>query len=388
MNIASYRIHSIIAALVIGALVLWSFTPPFFVRHADAASLTSYSDTLSDSDYGVASDHTIRFTTLNGVSAGESFTITFNSFTVPGGDETASMGSSSISFYDDSGLKAIKNGAASAALWGISTTSDSMTFTAGTDEIASSTSVTIYIGTLATTSGSAGTSQLTNPNPGTPTSYVITTALPVDSADARVALVGDVTVTATVDSSLTFTVSAVLAGQTINNAAATTTANDSTATTLPFGTLIVDEERLMAQTLSVETNASNGFTVTVYQDNDLTSESNATIDTFANGGASSSPVAWVAPAAYLDVDNTYGHMGLTTEDSSLSDNDSFLDDLWVGNFDGPTSPREVFYHDGPSDGTTANIGQTRVGYQIEISSLQEAGALYTNTLTYIATPVF
>lgn len=43
---------------------------------------------------------------------------------------------------------------------------------------------------------------------------------------------------------------------------------------------------------------------------------------------------------------------------------------------------------GPADGSTAHQGRTRVGYKIQIGSLQEAGTDYTNTLTYVATPTF
>ena len=43
---------------------------------------------------------------------------------------------------------------------------------------------------------------------------------------------------------------------------------------------------------------------------------------------------------------------------------------------------------GPADGTTAGIGAARIGYQVQISALQEAGDDYTTTLRYIATPTF
>ena len=58
---------------------------------------------------------------------------------------------------------------------------------------------------------------------------------------------------------------------------------------------------------------------------------------------------------------------------------------YVGNFD---NPRGIFWHTGPSDGTTANIGSTTVAYTIQVGALQEAGNDYTNTLTYVATPTF
>ncbi len=40
------------------------------------------------------------------------------------------------------------------------------------------------------------------------------------------------------------------------------------------------------------------------------------------------------------------------------------------------------------DGVTDDIGAAQVGYQIQITALQEAGDDYSTTLTYIATPTF
>jgi hypothetical protein len=89
--------------------------------------------------------------------------------------------------------------------------------------------------------------------------------------------------------------------------------------------------------------------------------------------------------------DTYGHFGITSEDSTLNPAspggaDRFGTQLYAGNFS--TSTLEVFYHNGPADGATADIGETDVAYHIEIMSLQEAGTDYTATLTYVATPIF
>jgi hypothetical protein len=75
---------------------------------------------------------------------------------------------------------------------------------------------------------------------------------------------------------------------------------------------------------------------------------------------------------------------LTSEDSDLNAGE-FGSDEWVGNLE---APRQVFSHDDVADGSTPDIGVTDVGYQIEISSFQEAGSDYSNTLTYVATPTF
>ena len=204
-----------------------------------------------------------------------------------------------------------------------------------------------------------------------------------DTGQARVAIIDDVVVTASVDTTLTFTITGVAIDTVVNGSATTT--GTTTATSIPFGTLSPGTTYRMAQDLSVSTNASNGFTVTVVADQTLTSGSGADINTFVNGDSTSTPIAWQSPAGTLGDDTTYGHWGVTSADSDLN-GDEFGTDLYAGNF--LSAPREVFAHTGPADGSTADQGQTRVGYQIEVDNLQEAGTDYTATLTYVATPTF
>jgi hypothetical protein len=141
----------------------------------------------------------------------------------------------------------------------------------------------------------------------------------------------------------------------------------------------------MAQELSVSTNAPHGFSVTVKQNQNLLSSSGADIDMFANGNANITPTPWVAPAGTITNENTFGHYGVTSEDSDLN-SDEFGTALYAGNF--ATTSRVIFSHDGVSDGATPDIGRTRVGYKIEVSALQESGSDYGNVFTYICTPLF
>ena len=141
----------------------------------------------------------------------------------------------------------------------------------------------------------------------------------------------------------------------------------------------------MAQDLAVATNASNGFVVTVFADQTLTSGSGADINPFIDDAATAVPAAWQSPAGTSGTDTTYGHWGVTSEDSDLN-TDEFGTALYAGNFIG--TPRQVFSHGGPADGSTADEGATRVGYQVEINALQEAGTDYQAVLTYVATPTF
>lgn len=143
----------------------------------------------------------------------------------------------------------------------------------------------------------------------------------------------------------------------------------------------------MAQRLNVTTNAANGFVVTVEQDSNLLSSTGADIDGFSNGAYTNSPILWTAPTNTLLQENTYGHWGLTSNDSNLNAGEftSGGGNKWVA---ASTTPRLVFSHTGPADGTTQDFGLASVGYQIQISPLQEAADDYNTTLTYIATPTF
>jgi hypothetical protein len=221
-------------------------------------------------------------------------------------------------------------------------------------------------------------------NPATPGTYTVRVTTSNESGDTLVAIINQAVLTAAVDTSLTFTISGVSIGSSVNGDA-TTTATTTSATVIPFGTLASGTAKLAAQDLSVSTNAKNGFIVTLKQNQNLLSNTGADVDLFKDGAANVTPTAWTAPSATFGNENTYGHYGVTSEDADLN-GDEFGIALYAGNFG--TTSRTVFSNSGPSDGTTANIGATRVGIKIQISSLQEAASDYNNQLTYICTPTF
>lgn len=366
-----------IATLAALALILWAVGAHMFTHTAEAANLTSVSDTLSDTAPDSVSDHTIAFTTPNGMVTGGTFTVTF-----PGGFDASSIVLGDIDL-SVGGSDQTLNAAAGAGEWGVSGLgTNTITFETPTDGgVASSTAIIVYIGQNGPNAGGTE-NQITNPS--ATTSYEISIGGTMqDSGATRVAIIENVLVTADVQSTLTFTISGVAGGATVNGSP-TTTADASTNTTLPFGTLSAGTSKTLAQDLTVTTNAANGFSVTVYQDNNIESSTGADIDGFIDGSYENSPTAWTGPTPNINNEDTWGHWGLTSEDSDLN-GDEFGSDLWVA---ASTTPREIFSHDDPADGTTADIGSTRVGYQIQISSLQEAGDDYNTTLTYVATPTF
>lgn len=367
-------------AMAVGlAVLLWSTGLPTLFRHAEAASVTSASDTLSNSAPSLASNHTVAFTSPNGMAAGQSISLTFaNEFTIP------ALG---IEDFDltASGTEQTLAPTNGAGTWGVSTSSQTITFTSPSNVgQASNTPFIIEIGTHASSPALSGDTQIVNPAATSSYTIDIGGSMP-DSGQVRVAIIDQVTVSASVDTSLTFTVTGVGGNLTVNGTATTSTSSSNVA--LAFGTLPIGVSKIVAHDLSVTTNAASGYTVTVVETGPLQSTTGAVIDGFVNGSNTNTPTSWSAPSALLADPATYGHWGITSDDATITARAGiqFTSNTWVSP---STTPIAVLGHTGPSDGTTAGSGAARVGYRAEISALQEAGDDYTTTLRYIATPVF
>lgn len=379
--LAMSRSESVAFILIVSILLWITGSPLYFQNRADAAALLSVSDTLTDSDLGVRSGHTIRFTTpteLNEVGGSDTIFFDFD----PSGDNFQITDLDVTDFVGETGVTVVAGCGGGSSEFTLATTSESFTLTLCTgDTVSTSTAIVLPI--------ASSTSIITNPNSAQ--SYIVhietrnagSAASILDTADTRVAIIDDVVVTAAVDSSFTFTISAVPSGVQVNGV---TTSTSTTATAIGFGILSATDNSstTAAQRLNVSTNATNGFTVSVQEDQNLTSSTGADIDMFQDGTATAAPTAWVKPAETLGSEATYGHFGLTSDDDINSN--EYGTALFVGNF--ATTSRAVFHHNGPSDGTSTNIGSTTVAYRIAITELQEAAADYTNTLTYVATPIF
>ncbi|HUO50798.1 MAG TPA: hypothetical protein VMU25_04520 [Candidatus Paceibacterota bacterium] len=375
-----------IAALLILSLLLWVFGAPTFLKSAHASQVTSASDTISDSNPSDTARHTIAFTNTTAVAQNGTLSVTFD----PSGgafSETYSAASSSdfamkVGATNYSYVATCAGGSNTFTVVGNNYntgTNEGVTFTVcGTTGIATSSAITMIVGST--------TPVITNPS--STNSYVIRIGgTSGNTGDMQIAILPNVTVTASVSTSFTFTVAG-LATSTVVNGIPTT--GSSTPTALPFNTLVPNASSSLAQTLSVATNAQNGFQVTVQENQPLTSSTGAIIYLFKDGASTTVPTAWTNPSATLDQPQTYGHFGLTSDDADLSadtgsGNNDFTGSKFAGNI---INPRVIFAHNGPADGTTQNKGLAHVLYTAEVSSLQSAGNDYTNTLTYVATPTF
>lgn len=371
------RAHQGIATLLAIALVLWVTGTHMFMQ-AEAANLTYIKDTLSNSAPSEASNHTIQFLSPTGVAATEAITVTFPAqFT-----GTSSIVVTDIDFEINGVDETLVAGAPGGAQWGFTWSGAVMTLTAGAAEsLASGATATIKIGTNA---DGPGVNQIVNPSATTSYEFSVSAGTS-DAGQFRVAIIDDVDVTANVDTTLVFTVYGTSTGSTVNGSP-TTTATNTTSVSLPFGTLAPNVSKTLGQDLTVQTNARNGYVVTVEQSQNLLSSTGADIDGFSDGTYLNTPGAWVAPTNSISDENTWGHWGLTSSDTSLHGaGTDFASNQWVA---ASTTPRAIMAHTGPADGTTLGVGRATIGYQAQITALQEAGDDYSTTLTYIATPTF
>ncbi len=346
----------VVATLVACALIMASYG---YYSSAQAANLTDISDTVTDSSPGAVSGHTIAFTipTGSGLAITDVITIDFGgNFTIgqlPSGDITLTVNGGGATFS------------------ALATTSNTISFTSDTlgnagEEVV----VAIADGTI------------TNSAVTTSHEIIVDTGAGGDTGKTRVAIIDTVLVTAIVDTVFDFAIAGTATGTAVNG---DVTTGSTTATAIPFGVLTADTAEIRSQELTVATNARNGFSVTVQTDGDLESSTGAIIDSFTDGtDIAVAGTAWTAPGDDVNDELTWGHWGMTSDDTDLA-NDLDAADSYIA---ASTTAREVFSHTGPADGSTQDIGLAVVGYQIEITPLQEAADDYQAILTYIATPTF
>lgn len=199
----------------------------------------------------------------------------------------------------------------------------------------------------------------------------------IENLLAKVFINSGVTVTATVPSSLTFTVLPVNSAQPVNGA---TTNVDSASGLINFGVVEPNQTKIAAQDLQVATNAADGFAVTLQSLNNFTSTRGDSILPYT--GTDTLPTLWSSPSG----GTAHGYFGYTTDDYTLSniEYDRFSSNRWAG---ATMTASEVMYHNGPINSIGQGQGTTRVGYQLEIDNLQPAG-IYTTDLMYICTATF
>ncbi len=366
---AFIREQKAFTAFMMTLVVISSFGALFAARGVNAETvLLNVTDTLFTAASNRETLHTFKFTPVNPLS-GDGSTVSLDiamhtDFSIPALTFSDVKLSASGTTYT---AKAACDAAAGSYTFAV--TGDSLQFTlCSNSSIATTTPLIVEVGT--------GATKMTNPS--VVGSYDILISLNNDqSQKIRVAIVDNVLMTASVDPRLTFSVNGTSSGTTVNG---TTTNVATTASTIDYGIIPIDTAKVAAQDLTISTNARNGFNVTVQTDSEFKSANGATIDAFRYEGASSTPAAWAAPASILNNDRTWGQIGITTSDLTNTI-PSIAADQWVGNF--IENPVTVFSQASSTRNQTATVG-----FQVQISDLQEAATDYQTNVIYVATPVF
>ncbi len=330
---------------------------PYLFLHVQAAPLTSASDTISSSQAGATSvAHTFAFTTATTATIA---TITFQYCTTASGTCTAPTGLNIT-------------GGVIGTVSGIGAGTYSQATSIITYTVTSPASVT------ASTAISIQFTGITNPSTVNTTSYVrITTnsagPTAVDTSTVAFAVLdtNSIAVTAAVDPNFTFSVAGVASTGTVNGATTTIT---TTTTTIPLGTLTSGAPAIGAHDLTVSTNASHGFQVTVNQSGTYPLSSGS--DHFSPfSGTYATPTSWSAPAGTTANTNT-AFFGYTTEDTTES---QFQTNKWAGT---ETTSRALFVS---TSGTTSLT--KRIGWEAAVNAIQPPGS-YTGTMILVATPTY
>lgn len=203
----------------------------------------------------------------------------------------------------------------------------------------------------------------------------------MDSADIKLAPIEGVLVSATVDTTLSFTIGAVNIGTTHCNRAASVA---TTATTVPFGSISTNLFYDTAHTLTLSTNAKSGYSVTVVENGAMSLDGLGTTTIGEYCGNSGTPCNTLATRIDWTLSNE-SSLGYSMANTSGTDAAfTFAESSRTFSaraFDSVTA-RQIMSNSGPVNGNAADVC-----YRITISNQQNAG-FYLNKLTYVATATF
>jgi hypothetical protein len=227
--------------LLLAGLLIFIMVP-----RAQAASLSTLSDTMTRIKVSQLSNHTLVFTTPTGLTSGQTMVVTF-----PDGSATGFVGQAGIDYTDvdvlDDGVDVTLAASPTGTTWGAAfsgTYLNTLTLTNGSAAVVAGSIITIRIGLNAVT-GATGDKQLTNPTSSGSKTVTIGGGTFADNGSIAVPIATDdqVVISATVDPNITFQISSNSASLGTMTTGAVATASDIT--------------------LTMGTNAISGYTVTI-----------------------------------------------------------------------------------------------------------------------------
>lgn len=340
---------------------------------AEAATVSSFKDTMSSMQTSTTATHTITWTLVGGdsVAAGDTFTIDFvdADFTL---NSIASWQTSDFSFNDgsartitavssSSGVDPTCTAGNNNVAVTIDTSANNFKVTACATYTSSSGNANITFTINGTTSSGTGT--MTNKSSDVDSSTVSLSQSNGDSATGAVAIESNdvVTITATVNPTLTFSNDDAAIGFGALSAGAATYANGAASGS---GSVVT------AHTMTIGTNATGGYVLT-YNGANLTSGSN-TIPT-ANGTTTISGDADGSPGTAQ-----WGMAATITGTGSVASGYEAVSNNWKFV---PSSTTTLASSSGPASDSVA------MQYLANIASTTPAGS-YTTALTFVATGTY
>ncbi len=342
--------------------IIVASTVGFFPAVTMAATITSFTVTLSRLKASTAANQEIKFVTPTGVASGGSISVTWSAdFTMNSIDfqdvdfATGSTNNCTSATFTEQTLVA---SGASSSQWNAALSSQTFTLTSGgaSATVTADRCVRIRVGTNAT-SGATGNTQITNGAADDDDTVVIGGTFG-DSGTSAVDIITDdqVVVTATVQPTLTFAIS----DNTIEfgnlSASDDTFADDSAG----------NATEVEAHTLSAGTNAAGGYNITIngttLTDGAKSIDAIGPTNTATSVGSEQFGVRFTASGGSGAVSAPYAASGFA--------------------FDTAAFPDEIAASTVPSSTTTYSAR-----YIANIASNTEAGS-YSSTLTYVATGNF
>ncbi|MFQ6084085.1 MAG: hypothetical protein ACE5WD_12120 [Candidatus Aminicenantia bacterium] len=204
----------------------------------------------------------------------------------------------------------------------------------------------------------------------------------VDSGVTAFAILGGVTVTATVAETLNVTVNASSCDGFVTGGTDAT----STTTTIPFGTVSTETFYNSCQRIDIGTNAANGYNATIHKTQPLTYGSETIADGSCDGACTTTTEAVWQTA-------TFNGFGYCMKDRDLN-GAQVADAGWGTNYCSQSAANQFFKIIANSSANAVNIMKSTVatstnaawiGYRLSVDSAQAAGT-YTTTIIYVVTP--
>lgn len=215
----------------------------------------------------------------------------------------------------------------------------------------------------------------------------------IDSSSGKMAVIESVRVTATVDPTITFSIAGVASGANPCGTGATnqtdvdTTTGTNAPLAVPFGTLSLNTFKDAAHLLTVSTNATNGYTVTA-QENDQLGKDGGTTPFIPDGDGDNGTGSETVTDTW---DTATGNPGFGYTLKSVSGSTvpftSTGANFNMRRFPSVADPDAPLVATVMSSTSVANSHTANVCYRISVDATQAAGD-YENQITYTATASF